>query len=95
MAASMSMPGGPTRSGPRRGRHPPARRGRPSSARSAAATRAEATAATDPGGGVGLLAVLDDDRHGESKGSAGHPTRALPPVEIDLPGGARSGSGGG
>ena len=41
--------------------------------------------ATDPGGEVGLLAVLDDDRHGGSEGTAGHPTRALPPAEIDLP----------
>ena len=52
----------------------------------ARAEAAEATA-TDPGGEVGLLAVLDDDRHGGSEGSAGHPTRALPPAEIDLPGG--------
>ena len=48
------------------------------------AEAAEATA-TDPGGEVVLLAVLDDDRHDGSKGSAGHPTRALPPAEIDLP----------
>ena len=61
----------------------------------AAPARAEAAEATDPGGEVGLLAVLDDDRHGESEGSVGHPTRALSLVEIDLPGGARSGSGGG
>ena len=43
--------------------------------------------ATNPGGEVGPLVVLDDDRHGGSEGSAGHPTRALPPAEIDLPGG--------
>ena len=41
----------------------------------------------NPGGEVGPLAVLDDDRHGGSEESAGHPTRALPPAEIDLPGG--------
>jgi hypothetical protein len=57
----------------------------------ACAEAAEATA-TDPGGEVALLAVLDDDRHDGSKGSAGHPTRVLPPVEIDLPGG-RGGRG--
>jgi len=34
---------------------------------------------------VGPLLLLDDDRHGRSEGSAGHPTRALPPAEIDLP----------
>ena len=42
---------------------------------------------TDPGGEVGLLAVLDDDWHSGSEGSAGHPTRALPPAEINLLGG--------
>ena len=47
-----------------------------------------AALATNPGGEVGPLAVLDDDRHGRSEGSAGHPTRALPPAEIDLPGGS-------
>ena len=52
----------------------------------AAPACAEATA-TDPGGEVALLAVLDDDSHDGSEGSAGHPTRALPPAEIDLPGG--------
>ena len=46
-----------------------------------------AAPATNPGSEVGRLAVLDDDRHGRSEGSAGHPTRALPPVKIDLPGG--------
>ena len=46
-----------------------------------------AALATNPGSEVGPLAVLDDDRHGGSEGSAGHPTRALPPVKIDLPGG--------
>ena len=46
-----------------------------------------AALATNPGGEVGPLAMLDDDRHGVSEGSAGHPTRALPPAEIDLPGG--------
>ena len=45
-----------------------------------------AALATNPGGEVGPLAVLDDDRHGGSEGSAGHPTRALPPAEMDLPG---------
>ena len=40
---------------------------------------------TDPGGEVGLLAVLDDDKRVGSEGSAGRPTRALPPVEINLP----------
>ena len=58
----------------------------------AAPARAEAAEATDPGGEVALLAVLDDDRHDGSEGSAGHPTRALPPAEIDLPGG-RGGRG--
>ena len=48
--------------------------------------------ATDPGGEVGLLAVLDGDRHGGSEGSTGHPTRALPPAEIDLPGGGEAGA---
>ena len=38
-------------------------------------------------GKVGPLLLLDDDRHGRSEGSAEHPTRALPPAEIDLPGG--------
>ena len=65
---------------------------RPPSARSVATTRAEAM---DPDSEVGLHVVLDDDTHGGSEGSVGHPTRALPPVEIDLPEGARSGSGGG
>ena len=53
----------------------------------AAPARAEAAEATttDPGGEVCLLAVLDDDWHSGSEGSAGHPTRALPPAEIDLP----------
>ena len=46
-----------------------------------------AALATNPGGEVGPLAVLDNDRHGGSEGSAGHPTRALPLAEIDLPGG--------
>ena len=46
-----------------------------------------AALATNPGGEVGPLAVLDDDRHDGSEGSAGHPMRALPPAEIDLPGG--------
>ena len=55
----------------------------------AAPARAEAVEVTamDPSGEVGLLAVLDNDRHDGSEGSAGHPTRALPPAEIDLPGG--------
>ena len=57
--------------------------------------RTEVASATNPGGEVGLLAMLDDDRHDGSEGSTGHPTRALPPAEIDLPGGARSGSSGG
>ena len=39
---------------------------------------------------VGPSAMLDDDRHGGSEGSTGHPTRALPPAEIDLPGGGAS-----
>ena len=42
---------------------------------------------TNHGGEVGPLAVLDNDRHDGSEGSAGHPTRALPPAEIDFPGG--------
>ena len=46
---------------------------------------ATAAATTNPGGEVGPLVVLDDDRHGGSEGSAGHPTRALRPAEIDLP----------
>ena len=46
-----------------------------------------AVLAMNPGGEVGPLTVRDDDMHGGSKGSAGHPTRALPPAEIDLPGG--------
>ena len=41
----------------------------------------------NPGGEVGPLAVPVDDRHGGSEESAGHPTRALPPAEIDLSGG--------
>ena len=57
----------------------------------AAPARAEATV-TDPGGEVGLLAVLDDDKHDGSEGSTGHPTRALPPAEIDLPGGGEAGA---
>ena len=65
---------------------------RPPSARPTAATRAEVAAATDPGGKVGLLAVLDGDRHGGSEGSAGHPTRALPPAEMDLPEGGAAGA---
>ena len=46
-----------------------------------------AALATNPGGEIGPLVVLDDDKHGGSEGSAGHPTRALPAAEIDLPGG--------
>ena len=46
-----------------------------------------AALATNPGGEVGLLAVLDNDRHGGLERSAGRPTRALPPAEIDFPGG--------
>ena len=46
-----------------------------------------AALATNPGGEIGPLAVLDDDRHDGSEGSTEHPTRALPPAEIDLPGG--------
>ena len=42
---------------------------------------------TDPSGEVGLLTVLDDNRHSRSEGSAGHPTKALPPAEINLLGG--------
>ena len=46
----------------------------------------------NPGGEVGPLAVLEDDRHDGSEGSAGHPMRALPPAEID-PRGGGGGSG--
>ena len=60
-----------------------------------AGTTRTAVLAADPGGEVGLLAVLDDDRHGGSEGSAGHPTWALPPAEIDLPGGGAGCSGSG
>ena len=44
-----------------------------------------AALATNPDSEVGPLAVLDDDRHDGLEGSAGHPTRALSPAEIDLP----------
>ena len=47
-----------------------------------------AAAATNPGGEVGPLAMLDDNRNDRSEGSAGHPTKALPPAEINLEGGA-------
>ena len=50
-----------------------------------ARTEAAEATTTDPGGEVCLLAVLDDDWHSGSEGSAGHPTRTLPVVEIDLP----------
>ena len=42
----------------------------------------------NPGGEVGPLAMLDDNRNDRSEGSAGHPTKALPPAEINLEGGA-------
>ena len=53
-----------------------------------------AALATNPGGEVGPLAVLDDDRHGGSEESAGHPTRALPPRGDRSPWGRRGGGGG-
>ena len=66
------------RRGPARGRaHGGSRRGRGDEGADEIASPRE----------VGPSAVLDDDRHGGSEGSAGHPTRALPPAEIDLPGG--------
>ena len=52
-----------------------------------------AALATNPGGEIGPLAVLDDDKHGGSEGSAGHPTRALPPGGDRSPRGRRSGGG--